>query len=76
MTGWKLALHLWIYRRSGWYRWGWGWWITFGLARLQGYSRFDAILSIVAHERLGTKMYYYPKWKREQMPVNIRRTAE
>jgi hypothetical protein len=67
MTGARLAIHLWFYRRSALYRWAWNWHVTWGLHRLQGYGRFEAMVSILAHRVCGHRMFWYPRAKREEM---------
>lgn len=67
MTGARLAMHLWIYRRSHWYRWAWAWHVSFGLLRLTGHSRMEALASILGHKYCGHRMYYYPRARREVM---------
>jgi hypothetical protein len=41
----------------------------FGLFRLNGASRTEAAVSIVAHKICGTPMYHYPKRRRAEMTV-------
>jgi len=56
-----------LYAWSGRYRRAHGFLISYQLHRLKGYGRFDALLSIVAHKRLGTKMYWHPPAERERL---------
>lgn len=65
-------MHLALYRRSAVYRRVHAEWVSFGIFRLNGFSRTEAAISMLAHKVCGTPMYYYPKHRREAM----RRTGE
>jgi len=62
-----MSPHLFIYRRSAIYRRMHAEWVSFGLFRLNGFSRTEAAISMLAHKVCGTPMYYYPKRRREEM---------
>jgi hypothetical protein len=62
-----MSLHLFIYRRSAVYRRVHAEWVSYGLFRLNGFGRTEAVLSMLAHKICGATMYYYPKHRREKM---------
>jgi len=62
-----MSLHLFLYHRSAVYRRMHAEYVSFGLFRLNGFSRTEAALSMLAHKVCGTPMYYYPKHRREEM---------
>ena len=39
-------------------------WVCYRLFRLRGWGRFDAVLSMIAHYKIGTPMYMEPPNKR------------
>jgi hypothetical protein len=62
-----MSLHLFIYRRSAIYRRIHAEYVSFGIFRLNGFSRIEAAVSMLAHKVCGTPMYYYPKHRRDEM---------
>lgn len=62
-----MPLHSFVYQRSPIYRRVHAEYVLFGLMRLKGFSWIEATLSRLAHKICGTKMYYYPKHRREEM---------
>jgi hypothetical protein len=62
-----MFLHLFIYRRSRVYRRIHLEWVSFCLFRLNGFSRTEAVLSMLAHKIRGATVYHYPKHRREKM---------
>lgn len=62
-----MSAHLFLYRRWPLYRRLHAEYVSFGIFRLNGFSRTEASVSMLAHKVCGTPMYYYPKWRREVM---------
>lgn len=62
-----MPLHSFVYQRSSIYRRMHAEYVSFGLFRLNGFSRTEAVISMLAHKVCGTPMYYYPKRRRDEM---------
>lgn len=62
-----MSLRSFIYQRSRAYRRLQAEWVSFRIFRLNGFSRTEASLSMLAHKICGTPMYYYPKRHRAAM---------
>lgn len=62
-----MSLHSVIYRRSRIYRRIHAEYVSFGIFRLNGFSRTEAAVSMLAHYVCGTPMYWHPKREREAM---------
>jgi hypothetical protein len=62
-----MSLHSFVWQRSRIYRRVHAECVSFGLFRLNGFSRTEAALSMLAHKVCGTPIYYYPKHRREEM---------
>jgi hypothetical protein len=62
-----MSLHSFIYQRLRAYRRAHAQRVLFGLLRLNGFSRTEAAVSMLAHKICGTPMYYHPKRRRAEI---------